>query len=161
MSLQDWVENNFHALQPSSRVKVLQARWIQPDGCEAWLAEKIRGRTLNVCSGMSMVGDVRLDISPKTNRTEYGNIDTLDFPRGSFDTVVCDPPFSYYRRFKWVFKLSDIAKHRFILSGPTCAFYLGSQWKEELYALKSGGRFLRLWYVFDRLDERLLTEVFT
>ena len=142
-------------IQPSSRVKVLEAKWIQPDGCENWLSSITRGRALNVCCGMSQVGDVRLDISPKSNRTEYGNLDTLDFPRGSFDTVICDPPFSYYRRFKWVYRLADIAKLRFVLSGPLVAFYLGSQWRESLYALKAGGRFLRLWYVFDRLDGRL------
>src|SRR5437588_9627158 len=89
---------SMQTLKQTSRVKIVQTKWIQPDGGEKWLMTMTIGRTLNVCSGLSLVGDVRLDISPKS-------------------------------------------------SGPLVAFYLGSQWRESLYALKSGGRFLRLWYV--------------
>jgi hypothetical protein len=49
--------------------ELLQANWIQLKEAERWLQSMIIGTSLNVCSGMSKVGDVRLDMEPKSNRT--------------------------------------------------------------------------------------------
>lgn len=135
--------------------KELHVNWMHPPDVERWLDKMKLGKTLNVCCGMSKVGDVRIDTDAKTNRTEAGDVMKLTFKPGSFDTVICDPPFSYYNHFKWLQRLGDIAKKRMLISGPTIALnnFL-PRFKAELYALTaSGGQgpmFLRLYWVFDR-----------
>ena len=59
--------------------EVLQVNWIHNKAVERWLREMVVGSALNVCSGMSRVGDVRIDILPETNRTEAGDLFHLDF----------------------------------------------------------------------------------
>jgi len=143
---------------------MLQANWIS-QGADAFLEEMAIGRTLNVCCGMSSVGDVRLDTDPKANRTEYGDLFNLQYPPRSFDSVICDPPFSYFNKFKWVLRLSDLADKRFIISGPLMNICLPKKnWKRRLFydsasrSPTTGGRrlFLRLWWVFDRLNRQLV-----
>ena len=96
--------------------RVLKANWIHPPNVEAWLGTMITGRTLNVCCGMSRVGDVRIDTDENTNRTEEGDLFDLHIAEASFDTVICDPPFAYYNTFEWCQKLASIARKRLILS---------------------------------------------
>lgn len=110
------------------------------------------GRTLNVCCGMSRVGEVRVDLDPKSNRTQEGDLHELNFPRASFDTVICDPPFSFYNRFRWILSLKDIARKRILLSSPLIQLHMGTHWEEKVWLLKDNMMFLRLWRQFDRVD---------
>ena len=135
----------------------LHANWIQTEHVENWLARQTIVKTLNVCRGMSRVGDVRIDTDPKTSRTEPGDLFQLTFEPGSFDTVICDPPFGYYSPKygqKWLLQLSHIAKKRLILSSGTIALNnLLPTFKANLYALSDTKNryFLRLYWTFDRI----------
>ena len=141
----------------------LQANWIHSSDVERWLRKMAMGSTLNVCCGTSLIGDVRGDTSTETTRTEAGDVFNLRFPPLSFDTVICDPPFEYYNRFKWVWKLADIARKRFLISTSKNIIRLNPRvWHKELYAFEGGDQrrgtgtmFLRLYYCFDRANEYL------
>jgi 16S rRNA G966 N2-methylase RsmD len=137
---------------------VLQANWIHNNDVERWLRRMAKGRTLNVCCGMSKVGDVRVDTDPKTNRTEAGDLFNLHFEPLSFDTVICDPPFRYYWKFDWINELALLARRRFLLSPNRSIVRLPREnWQTRLYAFQSqqNAMYLRLYYCFDRLNEQL------
>ncbi len=135
--------------------QVLQGNWIHNATVEAWLRKMKIGRTLNICSGMSQVGDVRLDVAEGTNRTAYGDLFNLDLEPLSFDTVICDPPFSYYNRFEWVGKLASIAKKRLLLSVDRTIVRLPrAAWTPRFFGFQmqksATDSYLRIYYCFDR-----------
>ena len=86
--------------------KVSKRLW--PDEIEAYLQGQLIGKTLHVCCGKSLLGDVRLD------KYEYpvdvtADAARLPFANCSFDTVLCDPP--YNGRFRWLHDmLSELAR---------------------------------------------------
>jgi hypothetical protein len=125
---------------------------------DSWLAKMSLGRTLNVCCGNCAVGDVRVDVDPNTARTMDGDLFRLPFPQQSFDTVICDPPFSYYNKFRWVIKLSHLARKRLILSTSlTEPKLIKREWTRELYYFSSNGgtQFLRLYWIFNRRNQNI------
>jgi hypothetical protein len=130
----------------------LQVNWIHHKDVERWLRRMKVGRTLNVCCGMSWVGDVRVDTDPNTNRTEAGDLFDLGFAPLSFDTVIVDPPFSYFSRFDWVNKCARIASKRLLLAADRTIVRLPRKdWSTSLYAFQSAQKmYLRLYYCFDR-----------
>ena len=134
----------------------LQARWVHPHKVERWLRRSCIGRTLNVCCGMSLVGDVRIDTDWRSNRTEAGDLFSLTFENQSFDTVICDPPFSYYNRFSWIAKIRDIARKRVLISSPATnirMMFSRRNWNFALYAVGDhGSPMLRLYWCFDRCN---------
>lgn len=78
---------------------------------EKLLATLFVGRTLHVCCGASLLGDVRLDL----DHTHSPDIicDASDMrgiiQDGEFDTVLCDPP--YNGKFQWNHNvLSELAR---------------------------------------------------
>ena len=128
---------------------------------DSWLGKMSLGESLNVCCGNCPVGTVRVDIDPNTSRTINGDLFKLPFPEQSFDTVICDPPFSYYSRFRWVIKLSHLARRRLILSTSlTEPKLIRREWTRDLYYFSSNGgtQFLRLYWVFDRRNQNLAVE---
>lgn len=147
---------------------MLQANWCHPDYVEKWLNDMALGRTLNVCCGLSRVGEVRLDLNINTNRTEPGDLFKLPYTGASFDTVICDPPYSYYNfakyPFAWILRLSDISKRRMLLCAPAININLNrKKWARSLWYTNGipckshpyGTLFLRLYWCFDRLDHIL------
>lgn len=124
-----------------SITKVIHADWLHKEGLEYWLDNFTKdGRTLNVCCGLSEIGDVRLDIADKlkikkkdeiievpTARTEPGDIFDLSmFKDQEFDYVYADPPFRFYTgvrtlkkyRNRWQFELFRLAKKALITRRP-------------------------------------------
>lgn len=104
---------------------------------------------------MSSVGDVRLDIDPSTNRTEAGDLFNLPFAPLSFDTVICDPPFSYYNRFGWVGNLASIARKRLLLSiDRTIVRLPRAAWSPRFFGFQmqksAHDSYLRIYYCYDR-----------
>lgn len=98
--------------------KIFHATWIHSDYLEYWLEDFTNdGNLLNVCSGDSMLGLVRVDIDPETNRTLAGDLFKIQelFKPESFDYVYCDPNFLYYtsgeNRFRWQYELFKLVKH--------------------------------------------------
>lgn len=149
------------------RALMLKANWIHTEDVEKWLQQITIGKTLNVCCGMSLVGDTRVDIDPSSNRTVDGDLFKLPYASRSFDTVICDPPFGYYQRFRWILKLANIADKRLLLSSPAMSIRLSRKnWSRELYYASGnatrdhprGTLFLRLYWCFDRLNHKLPQE---
>jgi hypothetical protein len=119
-----------------------------------------KGRTLNVCCGMSRIGDIRLDIDPSTNRTQEGNLFNLSFEPLSFDTVICDPTFTYYNRFGWIGDLAAIARKRLLLSVDRSIVRLPrAVWTPRFFGFQmqksATDSYLRIYYCFDRNNESL------
>lgn len=89
-----------------------------PKSIEEFLPNLFIGRTIHVCSGLSLLGDVRLDLDPEVkpdivcdaaNMSEFVGDD-------EFNTVLCDPP--YNGKFQWnhnlLSELPRIASDRII-----------------------------------------------
>lgn len=88
------------------------------DSIENVLSDLFIGKTLHVCCGKSLLGDVRLDIdeshSPDIICDAANMKNWVD--DNEFDTVLCDPP--YNGKFQWnhdlLSELSRVAKSRII-----------------------------------------------
>ena len=87
-----------------------------PESIEIFLPSLFRGRTLHVCCGKSMIGDVRLDNDVNNTPDILADASMLPLNDDSFDTILCDPP--YNGKFEWNHKmleeLSRVASSRII-----------------------------------------------
>ena len=97
--------------------KIFNTSWIHSDYLEYWLETFCKdGNVLNVCSGESMFGLVRVDIDHESNATIYGDLfEILKYFRPeSFKYVYCDPDYRIYttgpNRFRWQFDLFSLVK---------------------------------------------------
>jgi hypothetical protein len=98
------------------------------DSIQDFLPSLFSGRTLHVCCGKSLLGDVRLDLDPENNPDIICDAaDMKQFVKNnSFDTVLCDPP--YNGKFQWNHDLLEelarvsskriIFQHWFIPANP-------------------------------------------
>ena len=123
---------------------------------EDWLRHQKKGSTLNICCGMSRVGDIRADLDRTIDPDIVCDVHYPPFRANSFDTVICDPPFSIYNRFRWLHGLARLVRYRLILSNPSTVINLRrGRWTKTLYATESASgkwtRFLRLWTFFDKI----------
>lgn len=89
-----------------------------PKSIEDFLPTLFKGWTLHVCSGLSMLGDSRVDADPNVNPDyvcDASNMKHL-FENDSWQTVLCDPP--YNGKMQWnhnlLSELSRIASQRII-----------------------------------------------
>jgi len=64
---------------------------------ECFLEGLLLPRTLHACCGLSQLGDVRLDNDPDAQPDILADARTwmLEQPENSFETVLCDPPYSF------------------------------------------------------------------
>ena len=73
-------------------------------------------RSLHVCSGLSPLGDVRLDSDPINKPDVVADATEIPFDDESFESVLCDPP--YNGQFQWnhnlLKELSRVASKRII-----------------------------------------------
>lgn len=88
------------------------------DSIEEFLPSLFIGRTLHVCCGKSLLGDVRLDLDPANEPDiicDAANMKGTIWDN-EFDTVLCDPP--YNGKFQWnhnlLSELARIASRRII-----------------------------------------------
>jgi hypothetical protein len=96
--------------------KVTKLLW--PAQVERKIESLLVGRSLHICCGLSLLGDVRLDLNPDVSPDfvhDASNMKDL-FEDDSFDTVFADPP--YNGKFQWnhdlLSELSRIASKRII-----------------------------------------------
>jgi len=122
--------------------EVVKAEWIHTDYFDAWLRDFVKaGTVLNMCCGMSTIGDVRCDININTARTHPYGVTQIHnfFPENSFDYVYCDPPFEMYtsgdNRFRWQQELYKIARKALITRRPKVNVNLPSL-RHEWYVLE-------------------------
>ena len=94
--------------------KVKRVLW--PESIEDFLQTLFIGKTLHVCCGKSLIGDVRLDLDTENNPDIVCDAAKLCLGDNSFDTVLCDPP--YNGQFQWnhdmLKELSRVASKRII-----------------------------------------------
>jgi len=135
-----------------------------PNEVESWVSERCVGSVLNICCGNSKIG-FRVDLDKRVNPNLIADLHHLPFQHNSFDTVLSDPPFSYYgrgRKWFWL-TLKDIARKRLILSTPTRVILMGKKRKKvnqkRLFAVQCSTNFLRLFQIFD--FETILDEYIT
>lgn len=124
-------------IQQYKKGRVYHADYMHTDYFEYWLNNFTKdGRTLNVCCGFSEVGEVRLDISEDSARTQYGDaFDLTMFKDQEFDYVYADPPFNWYTsppilkqyRNTWQFELWRLAKKALITRRPKVNINLPSE----------------------------------
>lgn len=91
---------------------ILQKTWIWNETVTAFVKDKIKGYSLNVCAGLNPICDVNLDLDPKDKKILKGDMRLLPFSSNTFDTVVSDPPWKigYYERFKPFFECIRVCK---------------------------------------------------
>lgn len=76
------------------------AKVLWPEEVERFLQTLFVGKTLHVCCGKSLLGDVRLDAMEETADIKCDAADMKSVVSdGEFDTVLCDPP--YNGKFQW------------------------------------------------------------
>ncbi|MDE1867914.1 MAG: hypothetical protein KGI08_09435 [Thaumarchaeota archaeon] len=127
---------------------IIPAQWVHEDYLDYWLRDFARSMQcqsiLNVCSGYSTFGNVRVDISPESNRTFEGDMFKLleYFPPNSFDLVYCDPDYKNYTdpnilqlyRNSWQYDLMKIAKKILITKRPKVNINMPSKWHDYVIA---------------------------
>ena len=121
---------------------IQRPEWMHTDYLEYWLEDFVRdGSCLNMCSGLSQIGDVRVDIDPKCPAsTMQGDLfKALEtFRPESFDYVYCDPDFKCYNngpnRIRWQFDLFKICKKALITRRPKITVNMPSKWHEYVIA---------------------------
>lgn len=91
---------------------IYQASWRQPEDVGRYLRCKCEGRTLNLCSGESPLGDVQVDADPERNPDIVADMNNLPFEDAVFDTVVFDPPWKmgYFQRQSPFFEAVRVTK---------------------------------------------------
>ncbi len=87
-----------------------------PDSIQDFLPTLFIGRTLHLCCGKSLIGDVRIDLDENNNPDIISDAAKLCIMDNGFDTVLCDPP--YNGKFQWnhdlLSELARIASKRII-----------------------------------------------
>lgn len=86
------------------------------DSIEDFLQTLFVGTTLHVCTGMSQLGDIRLDLDLKNNPHIIGDAARIPIATNGVSTVLCDPP--YNGKFQWnhwmLEELARVASERII-----------------------------------------------
>jgi len=139
-------------------LKLYEPQWSWKNETEKWLIKKFEGKTiLNFPCGKSQIGfrvDINQDFKPDLiadlkNPLKY-------FEAGSFDVVICDPPFSMFNRQGWYNNLARIAKEDFLISTPYMRAYIRNFDLYKTYLSQQDANFyLRLWLHFKRNTEEL------
>ena len=104
------------------------------------------------------MGDIRVDIADQAiGKNMKASIFNLPFKPQTFDTVIVDPPFEYWNRFKWFRNASLLARKRIMASsGLTSVRLKENVWRRSMvYFDKPGTGFLRMYWIFDRTNEAI------
>jgi hypothetical protein len=131
-------------------VESYQANWSWVKHTESWLKSQIeRGEeVLNFPCGQSKIG-LRVDIDRSVKPDIIADFYHPPFRKHSFDVVISDPPFSAYGKGKkwfWV-ALSDVARHKFILS-TNLRHIKGIKGKKEIFMMCDSPNYMRCFQVW-------------
>jgi len=139
------------AVEPRSIQFCEEWRW--NDFQEDVFRKLCNGFVLHVCSGHSGIGDVCLDLYEPAD--VKGTMMALPFKNAAFDTVICDPPWQFFRgRWKkfaqFMFELERVARSRIILRIDNLYFNL-KRWKSKVYLIRPNfGCMINLLIIYDR-----------
>jgi len=133
------------------KVEFFKVNWAWSQDTDTHLVRKFRGKTiLNFPCGTSKIGTVRADIDKSVNPDIVCDVYNPPFRSHSFDVVICDPPFSFYSRFKWLLYLCRISKIAILISSPYIMPYF-KKFKAIPYVSRISGRlFTRFWVLYVR-----------
>ena len=138
-------------------LQTFKIEWAIPEDEQKWLKQHCIGKTLNFPCGQSTIG-YRADIDKTVYPDKIANLNNplKYFTPWSFDTVLCDPPYFFYSKFKWLQDLKKIARKRLILCTPAIWVYLGRKtWKRRIFAISHGKLFMKIYQIFDRTNQPL------
>lgn len=103
------------ALEGNSHLYTVK-KVLWPDSIQDVLQGLFVGKSLHVCCGKSLIGDIRLDLDPDNSPDILADAANIPLEDNSFDTVLCDPP--YNGKFQWnhdmLCELSRVASKRII-----------------------------------------------
>lgn len=92
------------------------AKWIKSWEWPQEITDEVESRlqpglTLNICAGASRLGDVKIDLDPRSIDVQKGDMRNLQFDTGTFQNVIIDPPWKlgYYQRFKPFYEAVRVA----------------------------------------------------
>jgi len=90
----------------------LASCWIWDKTVNDFVRSKVKGYSLNVCAGLSPVGDVRVDLDPQKKDVGMADMNNLPFESNTFDTVISDPPWKigFFQRMKPFFECVRVCK---------------------------------------------------
>ena len=76
--------------------------WVWDKKVNDFVKKRVKGYSLNCCAGLSPVGDVKIDLDPKSDSVKKMEMGNLQFEDSTFDTVVSDPPWKvgFFQRMK-------------------------------------------------------------
>ena len=136
--------------------QLYKLKWSWKKDTDFLLLNKFKDKTiLNFPCGKSRIG-VRADIDPKVEPQIKADLLNPNFKPYSYDVVICDPPFSFYNKFKWLFALSNIAKEYFVICTPCLFFSFKGFSDPEIIAIREKGSiFLRFFFIYKRLNQSL------
>jgi len=137
--------------------------WSDPVDVQRWVDDELCiGKTLTFPSGRAMVGNTTADIDASLEPDVIADLNNpLNyFSEQSFDTVYCDPPYSFYNEphEEWLRPLWRIARERLILQTPRQRVDIPRSEKSWYIAEPNGGSpqtNVWLFQVFDRVDAKL------
>jgi hypothetical protein len=136
-------------------VKPFQINWAYPKDVEKWIWRQTRGDVVSFPSGMSKLG-LRIDGDPNVKPDFVMTLEDFIKSNIECDTLITDPPFSWYNKFKWAAQLSNHARRRFILSTPGSVLPRLRGWSCRWYALLTPGKFfIRHILIYDRKNRML------
>ena len=103
-----------HLAGTSHLYRVKRVLW--PQAVQSVLGDLLIPNSLHVCSGHSLLGDIRVDADKLESPDVVCDAGRLPFADHSFNSVLCDPP--YNGRFQWnhdlLSELSRVARRRII-----------------------------------------------
>jgi hypothetical protein len=137
--------------------------WSDPVDVQRWISDELcTGRTLVFPSGRSSIGDVHADVDETLEPDIVADLHEplSTFEEQSFDTVYCDPPYSFYAEphDSWLRPLWRVARERLILQTPRQRVELPRSRTEWYVAEPNAGSpqtNVWLFQVFDRVDRKL------
>ena len=90
----------------------LSKAWVWDKKVNDFVKERIKGHSINICAGLSIVGDIKIDLDPKDRSVIKGDMINLPYGDNAFDTVISDPPWKigFFQRMKPFFECVRICK---------------------------------------------------
>lgn len=106
------VKEGSHSIGKINKNCQLQESWVWPNLVTKKITSLIRGYSLNICSGLSELGDIKLDIDPRSPTVQKADMSELPFKDETFDTVISDPPWkiNFFQRQRPFFEAVRVCK---------------------------------------------------